>query len=135
MAQTGRGQVTIDWDTVGKLLEAGCSGESIATQFGIHRTTLYNRCKVDMGLTFSTFSQQKKMLGDNLLRAKQYQTAMSGNVTMQIWLGKQRLGQTDKMEHQGKDGGPIRTVTEVIIGGFASPGQQATGAVLDEQSA
>jgi len=114
MAQTGRGQVTIDWDTVGKLLEAGCSGESIATQFGIHRTTLYNRCKVDMGLTFSTFSQQKKMLGDNLLRAKQYQTAMSGNVTMQIWLGKQRLGQTDKMEHQGQGGGPVLLRVEYV---------------------
>ena len=134
MAKTGRTPAVIDWDTVGKLLEAGCSGESIATQLGIHRTTLYNRCKNDTGLTFSTFSQQKKMLGDNLLRAKQYQTAMSGNVTMQIWLGKQRLGQTDKLEHQGKDGGPIRTVTEVIIGGFASPGQQATGEVLDERS-
>lgn len=134
MAENGRPQLAIDWDTVGKLLEAGCSGESIAAQLGVHRTTLYNRCKTDMGLTFSTLSQQKKMLGDNLLRAKQYQTAMSGNVTMQIWLGKQRLGQTDKLEHQGKDGGPIRTVTEVIIGGFASPGQQATGEVLDERS-
>ncbi len=112
MAQTGRGQVTIDWDTVGKLLEAGCSGESIATQLGIHRTTLYNRCKNDTGLTFSTFSQQKKMLGDNLLRAKQYQTAMSGNVTMQIWLGKQRLGQSDKNELTGKDG--ERIVIEVV---------------------
>ena len=112
MAKTGRTQATIDWDTVGKLLEADCSGESIAAQFGVHRTTLYNRCKADLGLTFSTLSQQKKMLGDNLLRAKQYQTAMSGNVTMQIWLGKQRLGQTDKLEHQGKDGG--RLVIEVV---------------------
>lgn len=107
MAKTGRTQATIDWDTVGKLLEAGCSGESIAAQLGIHRTTLYNRCKADLGLTFSTFSQQKKMLGDNLLRAKQYQTAMSGNVTMQIWLGKQRLGQTDKTEVSGPGGGDI----------------------------
>ena len=104
----------IDWDTVGKLLEAGCSGESIATQFGVHRTTLYNRCKADLGLTFSTLSQQKKMLGDNLLRAKQYQTAMSGNVTMQIWLGKQRLGQTDKLEHQGQGGGPVLLRVEYV---------------------
>lgn len=112
MTQTGRTPAVIDWDTVGKLLEAGCSGESIATQFGVHRTTLYNRCKKDTGLTFSTFSQQKKQLGDNLLRAKQYQTAMSGNVTMLIWLGKQRLGQADKNELTGKDG--ERIVIEVV---------------------
>ena len=113
-SKTGRTPAVIDWDTVGKLLEAGCSGESIATQLGIHRTTLYNRCKADLGLTFSTFSQQKKMLGDNLLRAKQYQTAMSGNVTMQIWLGKQRLGQSDKMEHQGQGGGPVLLQVEYV---------------------
>jgi len=113
-SKTGRTPAVIDWDTVGKLLEAGCSGESIATQLGIHRTTLYNRCKNDTGLTFSTFSQQKKMLGDNLLRAKQYQTAMSGNVTMQIWLGKQRLGQTDKLEHQGQGGGPVLLRVEYV---------------------
>ena len=111
-SKTGRTPAVIDWDTVGKLLEAGCSGESIATQFGVHRTTLYNRCKADLGLTFSTLSQQKKMLGDNLLRAKQYQTAMSGNVTMLIFLGKQRLGQSDKNELTGKDG--ERIVIEVI---------------------
>ena len=114
MAENGRPQLAIDWDTVGKLLEAGCSGESIAAQLGVHRTTLYNRCKTDMGLTFSTLSQQKKMLGDNLLRAKQYQTAMSGNVTMQIWLGKQRLGQADKMEHQGQGGGPFVLRVEYV---------------------
>ena len=114
MAENGRPQLAIDWDTVGKLLEAGCSGESIAAQLGVHRTTLYNRCKTDMGLTFSTLAQQKKMLGDNLLRAKQYQTAMSGNVTMQIWLGKQRLGQTDKMEHQGQGGGPVLLRVEYV---------------------
>ena len=134
MAKTGRTPAVIDWDTEGKLLEADCKTVDIARQLGISEDTLTRRCKRDLDVPFAVFSQQKKMLGDNLLRAKQYQTAMSGNVTMQIWLGKQRLGQTDKMEHQGKDGGPIRTVTEVIIGGFASPGQQATGEVLDERS-
>lgn len=29
------------------------------------------------------------------LRRAQYQTALEGNTTMQIWLGKQMLGQTD----------------------------------------
>jgi len=134
MAKTGRTPAVIDWDTVGKLLEADCKTVDIARQLGISEMTLYRRCKADLNVSYVTFSQQKKMLGDNLLRAKQYQTAMSGNVTMQIWLGKQRLGQADKMEHQGQGGGPIRTVTEVIIGGFASPGQQATGEVLDERS-
>ena len=32
------------------------------------------------------------------LRQKQVEKAMGGNVTMLIWLGKQLLGQTDKVE-------------------------------------
>ena len=32
----------------------------------------------------------------------------------------------------GADGGPIRTITEVVIGGTQAPGQQATGDILDE---
>lgn len=41
------------------------------------------------------------------LRRKQYQVAMRGNVTMLIWLDKQRLGGKDKSEFAGPDGGPI----------------------------
>lgn len=52
------------------------------------------------------------MSGDNLLRAAQYKAAMGGNTTMLIWLGKQRLGQSDKNELTGKDGG--RLVIEVV---------------------
>ena len=104
----------IDWDTVGKLLEADCKTVDIARQLGISEDTLTRRCKHDLNVPFAVFSQQKKMLGDNLLRAKQYQTAMSGNVTMQIWLGKQRLGQTDKMEHQGQGGGPVLLRVEYV---------------------
>ena len=113
-SKTGRTPAVIDWDTVGKLLEADCKTVDIARQLGISEDTLTRRCKHDLNVPFAVFSQQKKMLGDNLLRAKQYQTAMSGNVTMQIWLGKQRLGQTDKMEHQGQGGGPVLLRVEYV---------------------
>lgn len=34
----------------------------------------------------------------------------------------------------GEDGGPIRIIQEVVIGGTQAPGQQAAGEVLDEPS-
>lgn len=105
--KSGRPQATIDWGVVGKLLEADCKTVDIAAQFGVSTSMLYKRCRADTGMTFSALSQEKRSSGDNLLRAKQYQTAMAGNVTMMIWLGKQRLGQADKQEVSGKDGGPI----------------------------
>lgn len=40
---------------------------------------------------------------------------------------------SQSVELGGPNGGPIRTVTEVVIGGSQAPGQQATGTVLDEQ--
>ena len=41
------------------------------------------------------------------LRRLQWETAKR-SATMQIWLGKQYLGQKDKQEQSGPDGGPVR---------------------------
>ncbi len=78
------------------MLEADCSAVGIADTIGVSRDILYKRCQTDNKIDFSTFSQQKKSKGDDLLRMKQFSTAMEGNVSMQIWLGKQRLNQRDK---------------------------------------
>ena len=47
------------------------------------------------------------------LRRKQYELAMAGNPTMLIWLGKQILGQKDKSELSGPEGGPIQSLVRV----------------------
>ena len=49
----------------------------------------------------------------NSLREKQYDVAMSGNVSMLIWLGKQVLGQSDKQEVEH-----IRPIDEVDFNGI-----------------
>ena len=93
-----RPKVDIDWTKVGKLLQAQCHAVGIASMLGISVDTLYLRCKQDLNMDFTAFSAEKKSEGVELLKAKQYQTAMDGNVTMQIWLGKQYLGQRDKSD-------------------------------------
>jgi hypothetical protein len=114
----GRPKAIIDWEKVGKLLQAGCSVIGIAEQLGIERDTLYKRCKADLKCDFSTFAQQKKAHGDDLLHAKQFELAMKGDRTMLVWLGKQRLNQSDKAQHEhtGKDGEALipKIVVEVI---------------------
>lgn len=37
-------------------------------------------------------------MGKRSLRRMQWKSAKGGNATMQIWLGKQLLGQTDKQD-------------------------------------
>lgn len=107
----GRPKARIDWGFVGNMLEADCTATGIAAMIGISVDTLYVRCKTDNKIDFSAFSQQKRAKGDDLLRAKQFKVAMEGNPTMLIWLGKNRLGQADKTEITGADGGPIQTQT------------------------
>ncbi|TXH45719.1 MAG: hypothetical protein E6Q97_31000 [Desulfurellales bacterium] len=82
------------------MIEAGCTAEGIAASLGIDRPTLYRRCETDNKVLFTTFSQQKRAKGDDLLRMKQFDAAMKGDKTMLVWLGKQRLGQAEKSENQ-----------------------------------
>ena len=114
----GRPKVEIDWDRVGKMLEAGATAEGVAATIGCDRDTLYVRCKGDLKQDFSAFRQEKVSKGDELLRTKQFQVAMSGDKTMLIWLGKQRLGQTEKQQTElgGIGGGAIenKIVVEIV---------------------
>lgn len=100
MTRMGRPKAIIDWDRVGEMFEADCSVEGVAATIGVHRDVLYKRCKVDLKTELTTLKQEKKAKGDLMLREVQQRTALGGNVTMQIWLGKQRLGQSDKSEVQ-----------------------------------
>lgn len=95
-----RQPLEIDWNEMDRLLEAGCIGVEIAAYFGIHPRTLAARVKKEFGVTFSTYAMKKRARGDSLLRAKQFQTAMKGDKTLMIFLGKQRLNQADKTINQ-----------------------------------
>lgn len=94
----GRPKANIDWNRVNQLLEAGCLHTEIAAYFNIHRDSLYERCLKDNQIDFPTYSKEKKARGESILRAKQYENAIKGNTTMQIWLGKQRLGQREQRD-------------------------------------
>ena len=108
----GRKRFDIDWKKVGQLLEAGCSGAEVAASMGMDRNTLYKAFKRDHKIDFSAYLQEKRSSGNTILRAAQFKTAIGGNVSMQIWLGKNRLDQTDKNETR-LSGGLENTITDV----------------------
>jgi IS30 family transposase len=103
----GRPEIKIDWKKVGNLLKAQCIGTGIASMLGVSPDTLYRKCQEDHKTNFEDYSRQKKSEGVELLRAKQFQTAMEGDKTLLIWLGKQYLDQKDKAQSDittnGKD--------------------------------
>lgn len=96
---TGRPLKEIDWEVVDHKLRANCHGTTIASNFGICSDTLYQRCLLEKGMTFSEYSQQKKIEGDDCLKTTQYEEAtIEKNTTLLIWLGKVRLDQKEIVE-------------------------------------
>jgi AraC-like DNA-binding protein len=94
----GRPCAVIDWRVVDRLCACACTRREIAAVLGIHEDTLSARIEEEFGLNFSAYFEQKSAPARVSLRHRQFQAAMAGNVAMLIWLGKQWLGQTEKVE-------------------------------------
>lgn len=90
----GRPKIVIDYETVEKLAGIMCTQQEIADFLEIGIRTLQTNeeamKRIKRGMT----------LGKSSLRRVQFKSAMDGNVTMQIWLGKQHLGQREKHEEE-----------------------------------
>jgi hypothetical protein len=97
----GRPPKPIDYALVEKMAHIGCTDEEIATLIGFTEEGFRKRKQRDKELVGSLEKGRKG--GKMSLRRMQWKSAEGGNVTAQIWLGKQMLGQRDKqeMEHSG----------------------------------
>ena len=83
----GRNQKIVPPDDVYKLATMGCPDREIAEWYMISESTLrYN---------FSSYLTKARAQLKQRLRQAQLRTALDGNPTMLIWLGKNILGQTD----------------------------------------
>lgn len=93
----GRPEIFIDWSKLDGFLALGATLLDCSDLMDISEDTIERVIKKKHKLRFSEY-REKKMSGMRIrLRQKQYDVAMKGNVTMLIWLGKQMLGQTDKV--------------------------------------
>ena len=99
--KTGRPLIQIDWEEFDRLCEIQCTLTEIAHVLGVSEDTVERACKRDHKRAFAEHYAIKSTVGRKSLRRAQYDTAMGGGkgaVAMQIWLGKQWLGQTDKLD-------------------------------------
>ena len=81
-----------------------CTKSEIAGVLGMSTRTLDRRLKEIGEENFDTLYKKNLSHGNVSLRRMQWRQADKGNTAMQIWLGKQYLGQQDKqqVEHQGE---------------------------------
>ena len=91
-----------------------CTLTEIAEFFNVSEDTLESWCKDVYQDTFSEVYKRKNSKGKIALRRWQMKSAEKGNVTMQIWLGKQYLGQKEKEEINLSGGinNPYKNLTE-----------------------
>jgi hypothetical protein len=87
----GRPKKIIDYQLVEDLSQIQCTQEEISQILDISSRTLQKDEE------FLRIYKKGIESGRMSLRRMQYKSAMNGNVTMQIWLGKQYLNQMEKM--------------------------------------
>lgn len=83
----------VDLDAIEKLAAINCSVAEIGAVVGLDRRTLQRR--------YAALIEKGRETGKSSLKRKMWKIAMDNeNVTMCIWLSKQMLGYTDKVEQK-----------------------------------
>jgi hypothetical protein len=90
-------QIPINWKSFEELCRIHCTTQEIADVLGISRRALDNRVYQKYDEEFSVVRARFQAQGKSSLRRAQFATAEK-NPTMQIWLGKQLLGQKEKID-------------------------------------
>lgn len=120
MGKRGFKPKPISTELLYRLAAIQCTQKEMAAVVGLSEGQLSKRLKADQRLKKAIEMGQE--YGKTALRRKQFQVAMSGNVAMLIWLGKQMLGQADKQELFGKGGKKLVFTLDVNGNGGDSNG-------------
>jgi hypothetical protein len=91
----GRPRIEFDLAAVEGLGQIGATAADMASVLPASRTTIEHRMADREGDFRKAYEKGRGLLKTSL-RRKQIQIALTGNVTMLIWLGKQLLEQTDR---------------------------------------
>lgn len=93
--QAGRPRAKVDAKQVGKLAELGCTSDEIGEWFNVDGSVIRRN--------FGHVMRQAKAKTKAKLRNAQLETALKGDKTMLVWLGKQLLSQSDNGQRGGDD--------------------------------
>ncbi len=94
----GRPKFDIDWREFDKLCLLQCTLDEFAGWFGCSEDTIERAVKRERRMGFAEYLKQKRAGGKVSLRRAQWVSALSGDKTLLIWLGKQYLGQVDSQK-------------------------------------
>ena len=92
--KAGRPKIVIDWELVQKLAHIQCTQAEIASAVGVSVDTLHRHPE------FAEAHKRGAEGGRKSIRRMQFESATKGSIAMQIWLGKQYLGQRDNLDQR-----------------------------------
>lgn len=116
--KNGRPLKELDAEVFEGLCRIQCTLVEIAAVLKCSEDTVERWCKRHYGESFADALKRFGAGGRSSLRRLQWAAAESGNITMQIWLGKQWLNQKDRQDFTTGDE-QINRVTVTIVGGSA----------------
>jgi hypothetical protein len=113
----GRPKKFVDLELVEKLAHIQCTYGEIAATLGVSVDTLQRN------KNFAVVYKKGAEGGRKSLRRMQFEAANKGNVTMQIWLGKQYLSQSDHGLLEVRQASPFRDLKaqdlRTVLAGYA----------------
>jgi hypothetical protein len=112
-----------EWEMFLSMMRISCTQVECCSVLGMDEDTLERNIAERGEVNFSELYKKYSGQGKTSLRRLQYSSAESGNVTMQIWLGKQWLGQTDniKTTHDFENAPLVElVVTKPVADGLSS---------------
>ena len=122
----GRPRVEFDMNVLEGMATIMCTAEECASVLGVSLKTIERRLVEETGEPFGVFQKKHADTGKRSLRRAQFDLAIGrpakdgkpevpGHPTMLIWLGKQWLGQEDKITHAVDVPDGTRPMFEVIV--------------------
>ena len=109
----GRPKKEIDKELFEDLCKILCTKDEICNILNVDEKTLTKWCKKIYREGFSDIYKKLTDDGKSSLRRAQYKAALSGNATMLVWMGKQFLGQTDKVIAENPESGYEKLAEEL----------------------
>ena len=105
----GRPKKDFDWKMLDAILQYNASKKDCSDLLEVSEDTIERRIKTEYSCTFTEYRDRKMSKTRLKLSQKQVEVALAGNVTMLIFLGKNMLGQSDKVENE------INSKIEILI--------------------
>lgn len=96
----GRPKIELDWNLINGVLQFGARLLDCSELCKVSDDVIQSRIKEEFGITFTEYRNRKMSSMRMKLLQKQFDVAMQGNIAMLIFLGKNHLGQADKIENK-----------------------------------